>query len=386
MFTEKERRRRLAAADSLMREKGLSAMLIVGNGTIGNKAFGCFRYFIDNRIYYHMQLFAAIPGEEPIVCCGTQTHLLALNSRGVRDVRLVGDDVLGGAIKILKEKNITSCRVGYCPEVTPAGWPGALRRAFPELELVDVTEDIYALRTLKSDEEISAARAGAAAADKAYERLCSFAAPGVSEMELAAELEYTMKKAGAEETYIALASGRFGDENDFPGSVHGASETGRSLLPGDCISVEMSPRWQGYWTQLVRTVCLGEPSEELRAAHEACLYAMKNAAAALKPGAAIRDIADIICRSINEKGFEPSFPLGRVCGVDLFEEPLSAKSGLCLTEGMTVVLRPAVSRKGSSSVFHWGETFLVTASSGESLAGCGSELRAILSKGGEAKC
>ncbi|MBQ4370507.1 MAG: hypothetical protein II784_05840, partial [Oscillospiraceae bacterium] len=74
MFTENERRRRLAAADSLMREKGLSAMLIVGNGTIGNKAFGCFRYFIDNRIYYHMQLFAAIPGEEPIVCCGTQTH------------------------------------------------------------------------------------------------------------------------------------------------------------------------------------------------------------------------------------------------------------------------------------------------------------------------
>ncbi|MBQ4370735.1 MAG: M24 family metallopeptidase, partial [Oscillospiraceae bacterium] len=309
----------------------------------------------------------------------------ALNSRGVKDVRLVGDDVLGGAIKILGEKGISSGRVGYCPEVTPAGWPGALRSAFPGLELVDVTEDIYALRTVKSDEEISAARAGAAAADKAYERLCSFGSPGVSEMELAAELEYTMKKAGAEETYIALSSGRFGAEEDFPSSTHGASESGRSLREGDCVSVEMSPRWQGYWTQLVRTVCLGKPSEELRAAHEVCLYALKAAAAALKPGAAVKDIRDILCRAIKEKGFEPVLPLGQVCGVDLFEEPLSAESGLRLTAGMTLVIRPAVMRK-SGSVFHWGETFLVTASGGESLAGCGNELRSVFSKGGDAKC
>ncbi len=384
MFTEKERRRRLDAADALMRAKGLSAMLIVGNGTIGNRSFGCFRYFIDNRIYYHMQLFAAIPGEEPIVCCGTQTHLLALNSRGVKDVRLVGDDVLGGAIKILKEKGINFGRVGFCPEVTPASWPGALRSAFPGLEFVDVTEDLYALRTEKSDEEIAAAREGAAAADKAYDFICRFAAPGTAEVSIAAELEYIMKKAGAEETYIALSSGRFGAEENFPGKTHGASENGRALAAGDCLSFEMSLRWQGYWTQLVRTVCLGKADAGLRAAHEACLYALKNAAVALKPGAAVKDVADILCRSIKEKGFEPSLPLGQVCGVDLYEAELSRECELRLTEGMTVILRPAAAR--GSSVFHWGETFLVTAAGGESLSRCGSELREISCEGGDAKC
>jgi hypothetical protein len=73
-----EKRRRFGAADEMMKREDLRALLIVGNGAVGVRAYGCYRYFVDNRVYYHMQAMIALPGQEPTVCCSTQTHLKAI--------------------------------------------------------------------------------------------------------------------------------------------------------------------------------------------------------------------------------------------------------------------------------------------------------------------
>jgi len=51
VFSVAEKGRRLEAADKIMVDEGLKGMFIIGNGVVGVRAYGCYRYFVDNRIY-----------------------------------------------------------------------------------------------------------------------------------------------------------------------------------------------------------------------------------------------------------------------------------------------------------------------------------------------
>ena len=82
MFGVAEKDRRLKAADDMMRTEGLRAMLIVGNSVVGVRAYGCYRYFVDSRVSYHMDFFVKTPGEELTVCVGSQAHVQKLRESG----------------------------------------------------------------------------------------------------------------------------------------------------------------------------------------------------------------------------------------------------------------------------------------------------------------
>ena len=60
---------------------------------------------------------------------------------------------------------------------------------------------------------------------------------------------------------------------------------------GDCISMEITPRYNGYWTQLVRTISVGEPNEDFIKMHEVSCRIIKGALEELKPGNRIGNIA-----------------------------------------------------------------------------------------------
>ena len=149
----------------------------MGNGAVGVRAYGCFRFFVDNRVYYHMQAMVALPGQEPTVCCSTITHLKALNSRNYTDVRVLGDNILSGVISILKEKRVTEGRLGVSFEMLPSGWYMQIRKEFPKLELVDVTEKIFEIRATRSEEEVELYRKCAKIADAGYAAVCEAAKP-----------------------------------------------------------------------------------------------------------------------------------------------------------------------------------------------------------------
>ena len=158
MFSEKERQRRLDAAVQLMKDEDLVAIYLIGNGTVGPNAFGCFRYFTDNRVFFHLSSAVITPdGELMGVVNNMMGKLNLIRSSFVRDALII-DDQVEGVVQILKSKGIEKGRLGIFDEILPAVWAKQLKAAMPELELVDISEQIFALRLNKSEEEIEAQR------------------------------------------------------------------------------------------------------------------------------------------------------------------------------------------------------------------------------------
>ena len=374
MLSLKEKNRRFEAAETMMKKKGVRALLVVGNGAVGVRAYGCYRYFVDNRVYYHMQALVAVSGHEPTVCCSTKTHLVALNSRNYTDVRVLGDNILGGVISVLKEKGVTEGKLGVSLEMLPSSWYQQIKNELPKLQLVDVTESIFEIRASRSPEEVELYSRCAKIADAGYSAVCSAAKPGVSEHDLAAVLDYSMKKNGAEETFTLLSSGRFSFENNGLACLHFSSAPSREIQKGDSIAFEITPRYQGYWTQLVRTISIGEPSKDLVTLHKLVCETIEKTRALLKPGIILRDVIKFMMDYISAAGYIPKLPFGHICAIDLNEGRVDPESDVVLKSGMAVILHPTIVTPDIDTSIFWGETYLVTPDGGECLMESSKEL------------
>ncbi len=374
MFSIAEKTRRFEAADKMVREEGLRGLFIVGNGVVGVRAYGCYRYFVDNRIYYHMQFFIKAPGEEPTVCVGSPTHSQALSERGYTDVRVVGDNLIEAAVSILREKGITSGKLGVSLEMLPSGWYLKLKKEFPELELVDVTEKIFIIRATRSKEEVALYRKCSEIADLGYKAVCEATKPGMAEHELWAVLDYTMKKYGAEETFTLVGSGRFSFKDNKLGCLQFSSAPTRIIQKGDNVAFEITPRYQGYWTQIVRTVCVGEPNEDAKFLHGLICKTIEETVKLLKPGIPLKDVISFMWDYIKKAGYIPALPCGHVCAVDLNEGRVDPGSDVILTDGMAVIIHPTILAPGLETSIFWGETYLVTPEGGECLMHTSKEL------------
>lgn len=212
-----------------MKRLNLNSILVVGNGSVATNEYGFYRYFVDNRVYYHRQALVIVADETPTVCCGSLTHLKALNERGFWDVRMVGDRLAEGLVDILGSRGITNGRIGYCPETLPASWFDCIHSAYPELEWVDCTMDLYEIRKKRSREEYRLVEKCAELALSGYEALCAAVQNNVTESKLVSELDYAMKKQGAEETLTTLNCGFLNDANGM-GLLHSAANVPTPLV------------------------------------------------------------------------------------------------------------------------------------------------------------
>ncbi|MBQ5414816.1 MAG: aminopeptidase P family N-terminal domain-containing protein, partial [Firmicutes bacterium] len=158
MFSKQEKHRRLGAAADLIRKEGLNGIYLLGNGTVGTNAFGNFRYFTDNRVFFFLQSALITPDEKLIAVVGSQMAMLNLRGRSFVDDFVVNGDQVGGIIKYLKDNGLEKGRLGVIKELLPSPWYIRLINELPETELVDVSPELFAIRTDKSEEESDALR------------------------------------------------------------------------------------------------------------------------------------------------------------------------------------------------------------------------------------
>ena len=100
-----------------------------------------------------------------------------------------------------------------------------------------------------------------------YEALCAAVQNNVTESKLVSELDYAMKKQGAEETLTTLNCGFLNDANGM-GLLHSAANSQKAVKYGDCIAAAITPRYNGYWVQMLRTLCVGKENQTVVAMHE----------------------------------------------------------------------------------------------------------------------
>ena len=357
----KSRREKL---ELILKEKGLDAAVLAGNGAIGTLALGSLRYFTDWRCYFSLQAMVQVPGKEPVMCVGSVLHEQGLNQRGYYDVRC-NAPVIINVIKELKANG--SKKIGCCLDVFPADWYLAMKKEIPGVEFVDIAQEIFELRTVISDEVLDRVRRSAQIADKGFDVVCKMIKPGVKMKDIHTELDKTMLMEGAEEVFTLMSCGRFSyTDNKLECLSRYSYPDDRIVRDGDNVAMEITPKFKGYWTQLVRTVCVGNANPDLAEAQIKQVELINEAAKSLKPGVTLGSVLTSLLEKTESMGYVPSMPFGHVLGLDLDEAGrASSMSPLILKENMTVVLHPTMCKPGSTdSIFH-GDSFIVTPNGGE---------------------
>jgi len=360
MFSNTEKNRRLAAAQAVMDKAELRAVYLLGNSVVGTYPFGIQRYFSDNRIVFFIRSIVFIKNQEPVAVVADLMNKLNLIQSSFVQNAVINADQVQGVIDLLKDNGIENGRVGTILEILPAAWLIRLQEALPGVEFVDVSEELFALRTVRSAEEIEAERFSARIADAGYKALCETAKPGVYENEVVAAIDKAMQKLGAEESFALITSGKFSLDNNNMRPLHNYSAYNREIKAGDIVAAEITPRYNGYWTQKVRTICIEEKNEDAEAIRQVIVGAIDAAKPIMKAGTSISDITKMMREYTENAGYKFVAPSGHLAGIDLDEGGTTETNTMLLRNGMLLILHPTVINDKMDTSIFWGESYIIT--------------------------
>lgn len=238
--------------------------------------------------------------------------------------------------KLFVEKNI---RIGYENTVS-YGYFDSLKKGLNECVYADITEDLLTIRSIKDKTEISLMDKAASIADMAFSHILKFVKIGVTEIEIAAELEYVMKKNGASfPAFDTIAIS--GKKTSMP---HGVPDS-KKLMNHDAVTLDFGANYKGYCSDMTRTFFMGTPSFELERIYKIVFKAQKEAQDYIKENVTGFN-ADKVARDIIEsEGYGKFFghSTGHGVGLLIHEEPrLSVKSKAVLKCNMAVTVEPGI--------------------------------------------
>jgi Xaa-Pro aminopeptidase len=187
-----------------------------------------------------------------------------------------------------------------------------------EVVAKDCTHIMSELRMVKDAEEVERIRAAAKVAEAGMRAAVGAVKPGITESQVAAEAEYAMRQAGAEEFWRTYVSS--GPRTNI---AHGLP-TLRKLQAGDLVLIDIHPIVNGYSADMCRTVSLGRPTAEQQAAYDLYLKAQQATIANVKAGVGVAELEETLHGVLKEAGhgehiFGP--PIHGV-GIEFEEAPL----------------------------------------------------------------
>jgi len=286
--------------------------------------------------------------------------------------------------------------IGFAYDVTPAQLLEWYERALAGRGFRDVSAAVREQRSVKSPFELGLMRAGAERICAVFAEVPTFLRVGMRELDLAAEIEYRLRKAGNEGSPrmrafnqnlfvgVAVAGDSGAAHGYFDGPVVGrglspAAPQGASLRTVDAgapVILDYTAVFDGYVIDMTRTCVCGDLSQPLGRAFEVALDIQAELARGLRPGNVPRDLYDLACRMASDAGLAEQFMgpsgeqarfVGHGVGLELDELPVLAPGFKGpLVAGQTVAVEPKVVFPGLGAV-GIENTWVVTESGGERL-------------------
>ena len=216
------------------------------------------------------------------------------------------------------------------------------------VELVPVTGIVEKLREVKEPGEIERIRRAVGITDIAYEKVAGLLKAGMTEKQVAWELEKTLRENGSEAIpfEIIVASGP-------NAALPHARPTERVLQDGDAVVIDMGATYLGYASDLSRTVCIGTPDDTFRKVYSTVLDAQQTAMSIIREGTTGHE-ADSAARTvITKSGYGEAFghALGHGVGLAEHELPrLGQGANEKLTAGMVFTVEPGIYLTGWGGV------------------------------------
>jgi len=208
------------------------------------------------------------------------------------------------------------------------------------IELKAFSGTVEQLRLCKDDAEIKYIEEAARFADEAFEKIIPAVKPGITEREIALQLEYIMRQSGADGAAfkIIVASG---SRSALP---HGVASI-KLIQEGDLVTFDFGAVYRGYHSDITRTVVLGKPEQRQKEIYQIVLEAQMRAISALKAGVRASDIDQAARGVIEKNGYGRYFghSTGHGLGLNIHESPrLSSKDETILQPGMVVTVEPGI--------------------------------------------
>jgi len=206
--------------------------------------------------------------------------------------------------------------------------------------LVDSSNILTKIRQIKDESEIHILRQIISMTDQAFLQIAKMIQPGMTEVEISLELEFSLRKMGATDRsfdYI-VASGL---RSSLP---HGVA-TEKKLEKNESLTLDYGGKYKGYCSDLTRTVFLGQPDSKQREIYNIVLEAQQAGIEALKPGITGQE-ADAVARQVMTKaGYGEYFGhgLGHALGIEVHETPrLNTRETQILQPGMVITVEPGI--------------------------------------------
>lgn len=213
-----------------------------------------------------------------------------------------------------------------------------------------LNDAILSMRSVKEPQELECIQKAQAITDAAFLDILDFIQPGKTEKEIAAYLEYCMRRRGADGlAFETIAAG--GPNSAKPHAAPGD----RPLQTGDFFTLDYGASWGGYCSDMTRTVAVGEPTEEMRRVYQTVLDAQCLGIRTAQVGVSCRAVDEAARELIYKAGYEGCFghSLGHSVGLEIHEMPGFSPSidpqTLC-REGMVITVEPGVYLEGRFGV------------------------------------
>jgi len=279
------------------------------------------------------------PRGETLVTDGRYTTQLAEECPGlVLEVRPPGDTMLPAVAAVVKRAK--PMRLGIEGTSATVSLQQALAKSLPRVELVVTENLVEALRTIKDKEEIEATRVACQQARRAFEAVRAMLTPEMTELDVAAELEYRARRFGAKALSFAPIVA-VGPRAALP---H-ATPTRRRLKESDFVLIDWGANSGQYMSDLTRILVTGKISPKLRKVYGVVLKAQLAAIDAIRPGVTCERVDRVARRIIARAGYDRAFGhgLGHGTGLEIHEAPrFAAGQKTKLRPGMIVTVEPGI--------------------------------------------
>jgi len=217
-----------------------------------------------------------------------------------------------------------------------------LRAHRPDTEVVSATPLINPLRRIKSAAELELMRQAAVLVDTVLGDISSTVVAGITELELASEIDYRMRKTGSIGASFDTGVWSMGPGVDRDATVRISNQP---LKPGSGVSFDFGSVIDGYCSDFGRTIHIGDPNDEYERVYEMVMAAQAAGAAAVRPGATAADVHRATRAVIVEGGYGDWFRhrTGHCIGKDVHELPyISEEDNTVLEPGMAFTIEPSV--------------------------------------------
>jgi Xaa-Pro aminopeptidase len=297
----------------------------------------------ENRFY-----FSNFTGSSGFLLFNEKDRFIITDSRYVEQVKketpdffceiTTSSNIINRVYELIKKLNIN--KLGFEGEHVTYNMYSKMAKIFAETQLISISDSINQLKSIKDEEEIINIEKATRITQKAFNYGIELIKPGVSEKDIAFEIETYIRKNGGEGVAFKpiIASG-------LNGVMPHAPYTDKIIETGDLITIDIGSIYNGYCSDLTRTVVVGKPNGKQLETYDIVLEAQLAAIQAIEPGRKASDI-DAVARSIIEKhGLGKFFGhgLGHGVGLQVHERPtISTNSIDILKEGMVFTIEPGV--------------------------------------------